>query len=120
MTDQTEITILPDPALEELNRRIEKSGSQSAVADELEVSPAYLNDILKGRRDLSVNMLAKLGHKRIVANVPDEYAALIVKAIEIAHKGLSPQHRREVEGFKILDKKTRDGKKQIKQLKAEA
>lgn len=84
MVDKTEITVSPDPALAELNRRVEKSGSQTAVADELEVSPAYLNDILRGRRDLSVNVLKKLGHKRIVVHVSEARAPKVMTAIETA------------------------------------
>lgn len=82
--DKTEITILPDPALEELNRRVSKSGSQTAAAEELDVSLSYLNEVKKGRRGISANLLKKMGFKRIVVHVPAERAPSMIEAIESA------------------------------------
>jgi transcriptional regulator with XRE-family HTH domain len=47
-----------------LKRRVAQAGSQKQVAEDLEISPQYLNDLLQGRRELSDNLLEKLGLAR--------------------------------------------------------
>ncbi len=60
-----------DP-LQMLRERIAKT-SQRAVAAELEVSPAYLCDVLAGRRDPGKSILKGLGLRRVVRyeRIPD-------------------------------------------------
>lgn len=71
-----------DPVIEELESRIAKVGSQKACADELEISPSYLHDILKGKRALTPTILSKLGYVRVSVHVPTDRADDVVKAIE--------------------------------------
>lgn len=47
-----------------LRRRITAAGSQKAYAGQLGVSPAYLNDVLHGRRDPGDAILRPLGLER--------------------------------------------------------
>lgn len=49
-----------------LSTYIEKAGSQKAAAKRLGVSPTYLSDIKKGRRDPGDKILTALGFKRVV------------------------------------------------------
>lgn len=53
-------------ALERLRKFIDKHGTQKAAAKALDITPAYLSDLINVRRDLSVKMLAKLGLRRTV------------------------------------------------------
>jgi len=77
-----EIIMSDDLAMQELKRRVQNKGSQQAVAEELEITPAYLSDILKGRRDLSDNILFKLGFVKISLHVKTKQAPQVIKAIE--------------------------------------
>lgn len=52
--------------LELLKTRL-KGRTQKALADELGVSPAYLSDILRGKRDPGPQVLGALGLERVVA-----------------------------------------------------
>ena len=54
-----------DP-LETLRAFVSKHETQGAAADALEISGAYLSDLLKGRREPSPAILEKLGLRRIV------------------------------------------------------
>ncbi len=54
-----------DPVAE-LNKLIERHGSQMAVAERLGVSSVYISDLVNGRRDFSERMLEKLGLVRVV------------------------------------------------------
>lgn len=74
--------ISKDPVMEELESRIAEAGSQKACAEVLEISPSYLNDILKGKRALTPNILSKLGYVRVSVHVPTGRAGDVVKAIE--------------------------------------
>ena len=51
--------------LELLKTRL-KGRTQSALAKELGVSPAYLSDILRGKRDPGPQVLGALGLERVV------------------------------------------------------
>lgn len=53
-------------ALDRLHKFVEKYKTQKDAAAALEITPAYLNDLINSRRDLSDNMLVKLGLKRVV------------------------------------------------------
>jgi hypothetical protein len=48
-------------AVQKLQEMCDLAGSQKAVADELLISPSYLCDVLKGRRDVSDALAHKLG-----------------------------------------------------------
>jgi transcriptional regulator with XRE-family HTH domain len=52
--------------IRELEKQVRKAGSQKEAADALGISAQYLNDLLRGRREASGNVLEKLGLKRIV------------------------------------------------------
>lgn len=75
----TEVTNL---AMQELRDRIKNAGSQRAVADELDITPPHLSDILSGKRNLSDDVLAKLGFERLTVNVRTNDAKRVIKAIE--------------------------------------
>ena len=69
---------------DELIRRVILRGTQVAVAKELNVSPSHINDILKGKRNISPAILAKLGYVRIVLDVKADRAAKVWAAISKA------------------------------------
>ncbi len=48
-----------------LRARAEKAGSQRALAERLGVTPAYLSDVLQGRREPGPKILAALGLRRV-------------------------------------------------------
>ncbi len=48
---------------------VAKHETQVAAAAALEISAAYLSDILRGRRDFSDQILEKLGLRRVVSFV---------------------------------------------------
>jgi len=45
--------------------------NQRVAAAALDISPAYLSDLLNSRRDLSAKLLTKLGLRQIVVNSTD-------------------------------------------------
>ena len=47
-----------------LRRLVEAHETQGAAAEKLGISPAYLSDILAGKRGLSARVAAKLGYTR--------------------------------------------------------
>lgn len=53
--------------LDILRVRCREAGSQKAWANQHHVSPAYVNDVLQGRREISDNFAALLGFERRVA-----------------------------------------------------
>ena len=53
-------------AWDSLAAYVAQAGSQAVAAKELKISPAYMSDLINGRRDISLRMLAKLGLKRVV------------------------------------------------------
>ncbi len=52
--------------MEVLRKRLDKAGSQKALAAELGVSAPYLHDVLNGRRDPAGALLSALGFERVV------------------------------------------------------
>lgn len=52
--------------VKELEKHVRKSGSQKASAASLGISTQYLNDLLRGRREASDNVLSKMGLRRVV------------------------------------------------------
>lgn len=53
----------------ELERHCEQFKTYTAAAEALGITGPYLRDMLHGRRDISANMLERLGLKRIVTVV---------------------------------------------------
>jgi plasmid maintenance system antidote protein VapI len=64
MAKDNEIT--HEEILENIRLMVSKWGSQRAVADHLDISAAYLNDILHERRDVSDVIAKRLGYTRVV------------------------------------------------------
>jgi DNA-binding transcriptional regulator YdaS (Cro superfamily) len=56
---------MADPVTE-LRQQVKAKGSQKAVADGLAISPSLLNDILKGKRNVSESLAARLGYERVI------------------------------------------------------
>ena len=73
---------IKDPAREELEGLIAKEGSQRAAADKLGTSPAVINDIVLGRRNISRFVLSKLGYERVTIHVKTDKLPRLMKAIE--------------------------------------
>ena len=84
LTDAQTTSLPQDPALVELWRLVEKEGSQQAAADKLEIHPSYLGRLLSGRDPISENVLKKIGYTRLVVNVKESQATLVIAAIEDA------------------------------------
>lgn len=49
-----------------LIKEVKNAGSQRALAEKLGVSPAYLGDVLHGRREPGRSILEPLGFRRVV------------------------------------------------------
>jgi plasmid maintenance system antidote protein VapI len=64
MSKNNEIT--EEEILEIIKQMVDKWGSQRAVADQLDISAAYMSDILKGNRDVSDTIARRLGYSRII------------------------------------------------------
>jgi predicted transcriptional regulator len=70
--------------IEDLKQQVKNKGSQKAVADDLGFHPSFIGDVLKGRRDLSNNLVEKLGYERITVFAKSDDAARVAKVIEAA------------------------------------
>ena len=55
-----------------LERHCKRFKTQVEAAKALAITAPYMRDLLRGRRDFSANMLAKLGLKRIETIVKDK------------------------------------------------
>ena len=55
-----------DEVIKLLYRRVDRAGSRSALAKEIGVSPAYIGDVLLGKRDPGPAILSVLGLRRHV------------------------------------------------------
>lgn len=64
MPKDNEIT--EEELLKIINQMVEKWGSQKAVADHLQISNAYMSDIIAGNRDVSRKVARRLGYTRII------------------------------------------------------
>jgi plasmid maintenance system antidote protein VapI len=64
MSKQPEIT--HEEMLKIIKAKVDELGSQKKVAEYLEVSSAYLNDILSEKRAVSDAVAQKLGYRRVV------------------------------------------------------
>lgn len=49
-----------------LREMARKAGTQQKLADKLGYTPAYLSDVMNGRRNVTDDMLAKIGLRRVV------------------------------------------------------
>ena len=74
---------VPNLAIEELKKRVAAS-SQKVVAEQLGISPQYLSDILMARRDLSDNVIVKLGFMKVSVYVKTQEVPQMIRAIETA------------------------------------
>lgn len=53
-------------AIAKLKALVKQHSSQQAAAEALGITPQYFGDLLRGRRECSEKVLAKLGLRRIV------------------------------------------------------
>lgn len=60
-------TITHKDALELVRAVVKQNGSNVGAAKHLDISPAYLGEILKGTRAISDNVAKKLGYRRVIA-----------------------------------------------------
>ena len=59
-------TITHEKALELIKAIVREERSQFAAAKRLDIRPAYLSDILSGKRGISENVARKLGYRRVI------------------------------------------------------
>lgn len=64
------MNISQEKAIELIEKIVAEGGSQVKAAKRLDISPAYLGDILKGNRPISESVAQKLGYKRVVSYEP--------------------------------------------------
>lgn len=64
------MNISQEKAIELIEKIVAEEGSQVKAAKRLDISPAYLGDILKGNRPISESVAQKLGYKRVVSYEP--------------------------------------------------
>ena len=64
-------TLTQDDARALIRQKVAKAKSAIKVAKELDISPAYLSDILAGKRDVSEAVAHKLGYKRLTVYVKE-------------------------------------------------
>lgn len=62
-------TIDHKQALELIKQLVKDKGSQLKAAKHLDISPQYIGDIIAGNREISGNVAAKLGYRRVVGFV---------------------------------------------------
>lgn len=65
-TATTPRTISHDDALNLIRDIVKRNGTQFAAAKELDISPMYLSDILKGKSAISDTIARKLGYRRVI------------------------------------------------------
>lgn len=59
----------PDEFVKYLKSLAGENGSQGALAEKLKISPAYLNDVLHGRREPGRKICEPLGFERVIRYV---------------------------------------------------
>jgi plasmid maintenance system antidote protein VapI len=64
--------ITQEEILEIIKQMVSKWGTQRAVADHLEISNAYMSDIIAGKRLVSDEVAKRLGYTRIVKYKKEE------------------------------------------------
>lgn len=60
-------TITHTDAVGLIRKVVQEHGSNVNAAKVLDISPAYLGEILKGTRAISDNVARKLGYRRVIA-----------------------------------------------------
>lgn len=55
-----------DQVMNIIAAQLKRAGTQKALASDLGISQAYLNDVLQGRREPAGKLLAALGLERVV------------------------------------------------------
>lgn len=61
-----------DDFVEMLKEFVKKVGTQKQAAENLEISTAYLNDILHGRREPGRKIAAAFGLRKVISYVQEE------------------------------------------------
>lgn len=59
------ITITVDEVRRRLQQQVDSHGSQTAAAQHLGVSLAYLNDVIRGRREPGEKLLTPIGIQKV-------------------------------------------------------
>lgn len=77
-------TRLPDLVVQELERRVKESGTQKMVAEELDISPQHLGDLIKGKRTASPALLEKLDIVRITFHVKKDRLKPVINLLKMA------------------------------------
>ena len=62
---QEETLYNAEDIIKDVRGRVGEAGSQARVAEALGVTPAYLSDILRGKRGISDEFAARLGYEGI-------------------------------------------------------
>ena len=55
-----------DELVQLLQHKIQQAGTQTAVAKELGITPAYLGDVLRGKREPGPSVLNALGLRSVI------------------------------------------------------
>jgi len=61
---------MKNKVIKKLEQMVAEEGTQVAVAEKIGVTPAYISDVLSGRREPGKTICDALGFERIVAYVP--------------------------------------------------
>jgi transcriptional regulator with XRE-family HTH domain len=64
---------------------VQKAKSQRSVAQALEISDSYLNDVLQGKRSIGASLVRKMGYAKVMVFVAPGDA----KQIHLRHKKIS-------------------------------
>lgn len=71
------------PAIEDLKELVKEKGSRKAAAKELDISAAYVGELINGTRPLTDTVLEKLGYQKVVVHVKTHAVDRMLKAIEV-------------------------------------
>ena len=58
-----------DELIELLQRKVQRAGTQAALAKELGITAAYLGDVLNGKRKPGPTLLNAIGFRRVITYV---------------------------------------------------
>ena len=64
------MNISQEKAIELINRIVKEKKTQVEAARYLDISPAYLGEILRGTRPISGRVAGRLGYKRVISYAP--------------------------------------------------
>lgn len=85
---------------------LERCGSQKATAEKLGISPQYINDLLRGRREFSAKIAVLLGWRREVVFYPLEDCA--VSLLPINTSGLTEEQREQADRPLVIVREGRE------------